>query len=228
MSKKRLITFDASIRNDLVGIGIYDSTKKKKVHKSFIKPNKNFSALEAERMALVSALQYMQEEGIKDAHLFTDNQNLYNEGINKALIKKYASPNAELFWLPREFNKEADALSKAGSKKVKKELGTNINDLKHSTNFVLKTELKKYSLKRRIALFSRIANTPEQMNFLKSTIKGEVLTRLKNPNDIQFTKFIRGLTNRGEFPNLDKLFMKMNYKITSKGIEKIIRDRNLI
>ena len=125
MSKGDRICFDASIQDDIIGIGIYHDNKKIKLHKAHnisLKPGESYKA---EFIGLVTAMEYVYANEIINPLLFTDNETLATNGIPDYLIEKYGK--ARLHWIPREFNKIADKLSK-----ISKKTSNNIKNLKCS------------------------------------------------------------------------------------------------
>ena len=250
MSSRRLICFDASIKGNKVGIGVYDSTRKVKLYKCLAKPKGKFGAEDAETMALIASLQYMQENDVPSAHLFTDNINVYNVGINKNMVRKYLGTlgTVELFWIPREFNQTADELSKKGRDVEKIELGEliNISDPKSEkktktikmkktpeevAQLGLKDRIKEYPIKQRLTLLRRLAMNEYQMRFM--------YFMLGNPNEIEisesqddrsFTRVCASIIRRKECPQLDK-FCKQFKKRPNVGnaqLKRFVKNRNLI
>ncbi len=238
MANKTLICFDASIRDGKVGIGIWDSTNNRKVFKTFGMPYKNFQSDEAERMGLIATLQYIQEFNITQAHLFTDNQNVYNEGINKKLLRKYTKKMSyvELFWLPRQFNQEADLLSKKGSEVNKVAINTlvqqNIDKSSAATGTGLNLRIKSFTLTQRFKLFRRIATSEFQMNFCNmiENPKTGVLDKAKDTEDNRFVRFVFACVKSTECSNLDVFRKHFNKRpcLSNKQIEKLIREKELI
>ena len=238
MASKTLICFDASINNGKVGIGIWDASHQTKVFKSFPVPNAHkFGSNEAERMALIATLQYMKENDIKQAHIFTDNMNVYNEGISKSLLRKYtdAMDSAELFWIPRQFNKEADALSKKGSEVSKVPVQV-LQEKKqsHGNSSIetsLKQSLKSYSKEKRFDLMKRLAITDYQMNFIYAIMNNDSTPlQANNADDIKFTQFICSIFNSGEVKSIDNFAkqFKKRPKATNAILLKVLRRRELI
>lgn len=109
MSALIKIKFDASIHDGCIGVGIHNFDMKTDIKHRFKFKNVPCS-FGAESVALIKTLQYMKQVGIKQAHLFTDNQAIAEKGIQKSLLKGFGM--VTLTWIPREFNEEADKLSK--------------------------------------------------------------------------------------------------------------------
>lgn len=112
MSKGARICFDASVKeNGVVGIGVYDDSNNIKLHKSYNTTLVPTQSYKAEFIGMVTAMEYAFTNNLKNPNLFTDNQLLSKKGIPDYLIEKYGF--ARLYWIPREFNKTADHLSKS-------------------------------------------------------------------------------------------------------------------
>lgn len=112
MSKRARICFDASVKEDgVVGIGVYDDSNNIKLHKSYNTNLTPAQSYKAEFIGMVTAMEYAFTNDLKNPNLFTDNQLLAKKGIPDYLIEKYGF--AKLYWIPREFNKTADHLSKS-------------------------------------------------------------------------------------------------------------------
>ena len=120
MSKLPHVFSDASIRPNYVILGVYSEhlniTKSIKIHKQL-------STSQAEELALKLAMKLTQ--GI-NCHYFVDNQQL---------AVKYSGI---AYWIPREFNKQADSLTKVEGTP----LGvTSVQDFIRA-NYSLKSKLK--------------------------------------------------------------------------------------
>lgn len=89
MATLPFIKFDASLKDNIVGIGIYNCLTKD-IFKSYYKINTKCSLI-AEKMALVECIRYMSNNKIYSAHLFTDSLSLSKEEISINLINKYLS-----------------------------------------------------------------------------------------------------------------------------------------
>jgi len=163
MSKGSRICFDASIQESRIGVGIYNDNNKTKIHKSYnISLNFNES-YKAEFIGLVTALEYCYTENIIKPKLFTDNLELAEKGIPEYLKEKYGS--AKLYWIPREFNKVADKLSKA-SKNVSKPLK---KEEQITRGYILNLDYKK-----KLKLVKMLANSEFRKEFLHLLKKGSV------------------------------------------------------
>lgn len=171
-SKKKnstTIFFDASINNGMIGIGIYDYSNKREISKRIaIKKQINLNSFNAEIIAMISSLQYIQEQNISNKiHLFTDNMHLYKTGISPKLLEKYKIPKDQLqiFWVPRELNTKADELSKMNNNvSLKNNNNTSEETYINKKDFI--NILLKYPYKQRINLLSKISNK-EQLKFIQ-------------------------------------------------------------
>jgi len=106
------IAFDASVmRNKNLGIGMYDMTNNVRLCEGGKLPKMCSTMGEAE--ALKFTLNYAKEKGFKNLALFTDSQNLSRHDLED-YTKDYDFEDVVLTWVPRELNKEADKMSKAG------------------------------------------------------------------------------------------------------------------
>ena len=139
MSQGNRICFDASIQEKAIGIGIYDDSAKVKIHTSYNIVLDSGESYKAEFIGLVTAMEYMYTNKIKNPLLFTDNIKLAENGIPDYLIEKYGK--ARLYWIPREFNKVADKLSKS-SKQVSKTLSSTKLTKKYFTALDKNNQLK--------------------------------------------------------------------------------------
>jgi len=223
MSTLTKICFDASYHEGCVGIGIYNFDTKEEIIERY-KVNSMNSTV-AETMALVKTLNYLKDKKIHSAHLFTDNMLVAEKGISKSFKKKFKS--LTLTWIPREFNIDADRLSKRAhllTPKVtditcpktkvqrEKEKKIEMNDpiiiaekresreLKAQIPQLtnLKQSLKSYPLKNRI-------------NLLKKYSKSELTDKLLN-------SLTSGVTclNSTDYRKCDKMFLKMYLSIIDR------------
>jgi hypothetical protein len=184
MGNSHLICFDASLCSDGIGIGIYDHTLckniKRKIPHSNLKQKTNGSFI-AEKLALVYTIRYIKESNIKsNIRLFTDNESLANQPISKKLLTRYniAQNSLSLHWIPREFNKQADKLSKV----IQKEKKEHIVD-----------KIKSYPLQNRLNLLKNIAQSKYQIELLKYLLKDSPPPKLpskKSKDDRPYLKLI--------------------------------------
>lgn len=248
---KEIICFDASLKKNIVGVGIYDMKRGHKEYHSF-STNKECTTT-AETIALVCAMEYMYKNNIHNPNLFTDNLAVANNGIPDYLIQKFG--DARLFWLPREFNTEADKLSK-DAREVStvpiKDLNTSvINDTKarpygSRTNVIkdgvildLGTFIRSLPLNKRISLLRRMALNDYQMSIVDFYIgkRSEPLPKAlpKNKDDHNFFMFFNSIRRKTDIIPTHRKFVikKLNLKnqlatLSTKKIETFIRSRELI
>jgi len=228
-NKKQIICFDASIiKSGRVGCGVYDMTNLKKVYKTFNTNLKHHESYKGEMMALVTAMEYMYANNIKNPYLFTDNLTLANDGIPDFLIEKYGE--AQLYWIPREFNVEADLLSK----KARNVKTTPIKDL-NSTNIVdLSVSLRQFPKNKRANLLVRLAISDYQMELAQYFKNGKNKPTKINTtkDDKQFELFFNSIRKKGDMAkkktsSLNKLF-DPSRSLSSNQMNDLIRSRNII
>jgi len=167
------ICLDASVMEDgTLGIGIYDITNNKKIALTFkTEPSRN--ALKGETMALICAMEYAHNLGIKKVHFFTDNLTLSEMGIDANFLIKFPFKETKLTWIPRDLNKEADKMSKAG----RNPNSGHWNEAANQTDKPVKKEqenvkqmFEKYSYDQKVKFLSKMA---------KSTTEKEVIRMLE-------------------------------------------------
>lgn len=162
MSKGTRVLFDASVQEDVVSIGVYDDSNKIKLHKSYNVDLKCHESYKAEFIGLVTALEYCYLNEIKYPMLFTDNRELADKGIPNWLQEKYT--RAELYWIPREFNRVADKLSKS-SKNVSKKI---------KLTKVTKAYIKSFKYPDKLKFINAIAINDFRKKFLKLLESGSI------------------------------------------------------
>lgn len=206
MSKLRLISFDASIgASGKVSIGILEHKTKTSIRKTY--NIKTDSSLVAERIALIETLKYIKSNDIEGAHLFTDNKTLAHEGIKRKVLKNYVNNLGKftLNWVPREFNKEADKLSKPEVKEVDPEMLFNI-----------KIAIKQKPFTDRVKLLKRLARNEGEVNFIRGI---EINTPAENCG--KFGKFAITMFSKDEIP---KIYNK-NHTVTGTKLANFIKGR---
>lgn len=215
---KNIICFDASVRDNIVGIGIHDTKKEVKINKRFSTP-REMTSCQAETMALIATLQYIQEINTKPTiyHIFSDNMNVVRNGISNHLIEKYCQGfQVFLHWLPREFNTIADKLSKDGSA---------VSEITLNQNSQIKNLIKvisKYPLKNKIDMLKKISKTPEQLKFVQF-INGETAyKKMKGPAHKIFKSIVLSIIKHGECKRLDKVFSNRVTLISDAEFKKFI------
>jgi len=161
------ISFDASIKEGYVGIGIFNNNNGDSLHYKFkIKMN---SSRMAEEMALLCAIKYANDNYIATPFFFTDNlplfndinenQQMYIDKYSKIMTKIKHKKRINIHWIPREINTEADKLSKIKCKTVsKKSIKSKSKKLKNR-NEILKNILKKKDDKKYSNKFANLLAT---------------------------------------------------------------------
>lgn len=188
MSVALKIFFDASIRNGVIGIGVYDFNNKEKVFKTL--EHKQENSYEAEMLALYSAMEYSLSSNKKTnvPMYFTDNMDLYNKGIPKDFEERFGK--GLLFWIPRELNTIADDLSKDGSlvaaTSIEEMIEYGKNNEINQRNIIVK--LKTYSLTKRVNLLKKFF--PEYCEFLDLFINPKGTSPNKKINGEMINKYI--------------------------------------
>jgi len=216
MSTLTKICFDASVHEGFVGIGIYNfDTQEEIIHR--YKAN-DMDSTTAETMALVKTLHYMKERNITKAHLFTDNQAVAKKGISNKLSKNIS---ASLTWIPREFNVDADRLSKRAHLLKGVELGISGRHNRGTAHRITQRNLEMNDpviIERKREERALKANIPQIKN-LKSAVKQYPLSAriniLKKFNNSEFTDTIlRTLTegtialDSADYRKDDRMFLK--------------------
>lgn len=225
------ICFDASIRNGVVGIGIFNTKWKGKEYHSFNYDGK--SSLTAETMALALAMEYARKNQIEKPRFITDNKQLSTNGIPEHFLLKYGYTDfVELVWVPRELNTEADKLSKAGSactasSCVDTEMGVSIDNVVYEL-------IKKYSFKRRLEFIKRMANSNQDFKLVKFLNGKGYGGEMPKPEDIMLIRVARTIFARGDITknmgrNLDKLLKGYTRNpLCEEEFDVFVRARNLI
>lgn len=108
--RNNFISFDASIREGILGIGIYDNLTFE--HFTYYTDISKDCSFTGETIALGCALQYAYKIKRTVVNLYTDNKSVANNGIPKQLQHLVENMQVTLTWVPREMNKEADRASK--------------------------------------------------------------------------------------------------------------------
>jgi len=179
MSTIMKICFDASLHQGCVGIGIFNFDTKEEVMHRY---EHRTDSTEAERIALIQTIFYLRKEGITAAHLFTDNEGLAKNGIAKEILKGFS--HLTLTWIPREFNEDADRLSKKAhtlSPKILKPLPTTSNEYKVTiSNRAIFDTVKGASLRQKLVLLERWAKTPYSMSLFNEISSGSRTITIDN------------------------------------------------
>ena len=218
------ISFDASIPNksNICNIGIYDTTNKHKLSKTFY-IDKNCS-FKAETMALACTLEYAFENGIKILNLFTDNKSLADYGIPKQFLLKFKFKKVTLTWIPRELNVEADKLSKINS------ICANETEIENN-----KTIFLKYSFEQKVNLIEKIVNKEnkietELLRLLKTSEKDNYVFSI-NSNNSMFFSLVFYILKFSRLPSYTKKRIKKTRKhrllktLTDEESFKLIKEK---
>ncbi len=232
------ITFDASIKDNQLGVGLYDNFTKEKYH-ILTSIDKNCS-MKAESIALGCALQYCIKNNRPQVHLFTDNKMLADQGIPsqyKSLTEEFTE--VTLTWIPRELNKDADLASKNAffphlknpsatklKEMRKKQNAKNIQNIQNIQN--TKTGLAKVfetvSIQKKLEMLETLSRT----KFEKEIVR---MIKTKSPDnyDFQYNKktsmFMRVAYTlcQGDFSQYSKKRINSAFQkkqITNKTINK--------
>ena len=199
MSTIMKICFDASLHQGCVGIGIFNfDTKEEEIHRY----EHRTDSTEAERIALIQTIFYLRKSGITAAHLFTDNEGLAKNGIAKTILKGFS--HLTLTWIPREFNEDADRLSKKAhtlTPKILKPLPkprlikilTTPNEYKVTiSDRAIFDTVKGASLGQKLVLLERWIKTPYSMSLFNEISSGS-----------------RTITIDKRYRKTDRLFIRM-------------------
>jgi len=210
MSTQTKICFDASYHEGFCGIGIYNFDTKEEIYIRYELPYKtkaqNNSEL-METMALVKTLTYMRDRNIESAHLFTDNRGVAAKGVSSTLAKGL---NITLNWIPREFNEDADRLSKLAHTLVATPLNLKPMNTSYKTSPVIvevnadiskkmTNRIKEYSLEKRLNLIKNMySDRYECMN----AIFGEKVHFGLVKKDMKVFRMLKAILTKEEFKSL--------------------------
>lgn len=208
------IMFDASMNFDTntIGIGLYEIDSNKTTYMT-ITANKDVEincSYSAEKIAMRKAMQWAKEEfPNKPYKLFTDNLSLF---------RQMHSNNSNIFWIPRELNKEADRMSKIGSSVIQK-----TKEIKFRNESDIETNIKDVLVKiprlKKIALLTNMAKSKGEkyiISKLKTNDIGETLENGDYSEDfLMFAKSILSKKERsGDF------LRYMNCHISNKSDQR--------
>ena len=167
ISKPTYICLDASITKDnKLGIGLFNIITKEKIALSYCINTKN--TLIAESMALVCAMEYAYKKGYEIVHFFTDNKALGDKEIDPRFLEKFPFKNAKISWIPRDLNKEADKMSKAGRNPNSgfwTEASNEPNKKVSSSN--IKKMFDQYNYRQKVTFLRIMAKTEQELEFIK-------------------------------------------------------------
>jgi len=216
MSKLTKICFDASYHEGCVGIGIFNFDTQEEIIQRYKVESVNSSL--AETMALVQTLKYMKERKISSAHLFTDNMMVAKKGISKKLKGRFS--DLTLTWIPREFNIDADRLSKRAHLLNAKEIAVRVSPNKKAKK---KSEMDPDIITEKINSRATKAKIPK-LNSIKASIREYPLNQrirvLRKLVNTRFSdKLLKSLTgtsvdlDHSSYRKEDRMFLKMYFSI---------------
>jgi ribonuclease HI len=245
MAKKKnstYISFDASIIGKTVGIGVYNGNNGESLHFEFdIQVN---SSRVAEEMALICAIEYANDLNLHHPFFFTDNINLFKDVMDnqKKYLNKYQSimtdfiskKTLNLHWIPREFNKKADALSKIKSEIVSAKKISNKNKkvkkIKNRNSLISSITSKQNDTKyihKAISIILNMNNctvrTKLKEKFRTSEISKKYIdfffqNSANNKEHKVIFREIMDMTDNKELKKLVKLFIIINFFMSKKTV----------
>jgi len=171
------ICIDASITEEgVLGVGIFDITNNQRIALTYTtKPCRD--AYVGESMALICAMEYAHKNGFKKVHFFTDNKRLGDEEINPKFLEKFPFESIQITWIPRDLNKEADKMSKAGRNPASGHWAEAANEPSYNNkNKNIKSLFSKYNYTQKVKFLSKMAKTNQEKEFirmLKEGVKGD-------------------------------------------------------
>lgn len=221
----------SQVQNNLIGIGVYNSTTKFEL--AMVKNGKD--VFEAESEALEEAIRYAQMNNIvKESRIFTDSQQVYNELKDYVLSLGFS----DLIWIPRELNTVADKLStayKSYSKNVSTKISlkdctvTKTTKIKETTNLksLDKKEivnlLNEFSLEKRTKLIDKLKDATNVNKAVWNYYFGDAKVISKNKKNTYYKLIpllIPGTKNNKSKANL------LN-EITTTGITMLLDNLKL-
>ena len=171
------ICIDASITKEgVLGVGIFDITNNQRIALTYTtKPSRD--AYVGESMALICAMEYAYKNGFEKVHFFTDNKRLGDEEINPRFLEKFPFKQAKISWIPRDLNKEADKMSKAGRNPNSGHWGEAANETsKRNSPSNIKKMFEQYTYRQKVKFLSKMAKTKQELEFIKmldKEVKGD-------------------------------------------------------
>ena len=217
-NRNNFISFDASIVNNVLGIGIYDNLTSTHYH---YKTNYTDNCTKkAETIALGCALLYAQKINRTKLNLYTDNKGLADSGIPNQYTHLVQNKEYNLRWIPREMNKEADAASKG--KTV--DAGSSVITSKANLEYDNSLGFRNLSCDSKIKLLERVKKTKghsEIIRMLKTGTKGNYNFQNSNQNSIflrlVFTIFDESELSIYSFNSLNKALRDEKTKTLNKA-----------
>ena len=210
MSSQTKICFDASYQDGTVGIGIFNFDTKEEVYCRYtLLKDVNDSTL-METMALVQTIKYMRQNNITKAHLFTDNKSVADKGVSKTISEGL---KVTLNWIPREFNTDADRLSKLAHTLVATELGSKplkpmnttykkspvIVEVNTDISRKMTDKLKEYSLEKRLNLIKMMY--PDRNVCMNAIFSDKIHFGLCK-KDMKVFRMLKAILSKEEFNSL--------------------------
>ena len=228
------ISFDASIKKNKLGIGIFDNIGCK-YFTYFTDIDKDCS-LTAETIALGCALKYASKTKRKVLNLYTDNKTLANHGIPKQFQHLVEGKTVSLTWVPREFNREADHASK-GAQGFHRGSSPTIRDFTSPSPVAprpmieikaepgsIRAHFQNQGFKAKIKLLKRVSESREQnemVRLIESGEKGDYKFQLYNGNSglINLAKLVYTIFDDQELTTYARNRMKKSF--SSANIKRI-------
>jgi hypothetical protein len=213
------VTFDASVKDGKIGVGIHDNLNKKSRHYS---SDFDGSSYEAEMIALGCALKYCVEtrKNTKNewVHLFTDNKGVAKNGIPAAFRHFEAELRfVNLTWIPRELNTLADKVSKLANVEKRRKLNIKKKEkalksrqkqktesvksptVKRHTN-AIREMFRQHSFDDKMRLFSNLAvdkNERELLRLCEEGVENNYSFRFSKSSE-NFIKLVHTVFGDGE------------------------------
>ena len=190
-----IVYFDASIRKSEIGVGIYCETTNERHTLTFPISTKDIAL--GEFIAFREAMRLYPDA----TTYYTDNQ----------ALSKVAADMANIVWVPREYNKEADKLSK------KLEIVTENNTICN----IAHTISKKYTFDQRLNLWSLYAETDDDYELLEALRNNTPVSLALGNLTNDFCFLIRSTFNKND--EIDKsikllfTYLLGTYKTMSDG-----------
>lgn len=239
MSKLPLISFDASISNNEVGIGFYNHKNNSSKHITVTSNSLKNNTYKAEKLAFLVTLHYLKQNNIEKANLFTDSQGLYrnfNLVKQEEKFKNLIDNNYSLFWIPRELNEKADFYSKTKREGIvitEKELYEKY--LENSTNYIsdLTKAIKKYPLKQKYNLIKKLASSNNQKELVNYIINEKNFDNISlSKSQKKFLRFILSIISDEENKVLKDIkiskYQGVKISLHRKDIINLFKSRKLL
>lgn len=209
MARNDFISFDASVKDGKLGIGIYDNLTFK--HFTYYTTIDKDCSFKGEQIALGCALKYAHKIKRTKLNLYTDNQAVANHGIPKQFQHLVEGKVVKLTWIPREFNKEADKASKGKTDPVNVQADKII---KNST----RKALLQHPFDEKIKLLKRISDDTTEHNeiirLIKERVKGDYKFQLhsRNPSLTALVKLVYTIFDQNELSHYANKRLRSSFK----------------